>query len=152
MISHACGLTLLLTASDAFLQRVNGAERHAPPAATRRCLFHQCILWCVCVYLRSPLCQSMCCLFQVATQSCLMLSMMLKGVCAQVEKAAKLFKQAGCVQSDIKAALTSHIKHDEIDIPQDEPEEAKKVSSCWPPPLCPPHKCYSTAAQARFLR
>jgi len=52
-----------------------------------------------------------------------------------VEKAAKLFKQAGCVQSDIKAALTSHIKHDEIDIPQDEPEEAKKVSPCSPPPL-----------------
>lgn len=45
----------------------------------------------------------------------------------QVERASKLFKQAGCVQSDIKAALTSHIKHDEIDIPQDEPEEAKKV-------------------------
>ncbi len=44
-----------------------------------------------------------------------------------MEKAAKLFKQAGCVQSDIKAALTSHIKHDEIDIPQDEPEEAKNV-------------------------
>ena len=51
-----------------------------------------------------------------------------------MEKAAKLFKQAGCVQSDIKAALTSHIKHDEIDIPQDEPEEAKKVSSPPPPP------------------
>lgn len=46
-----------------------------------------------------------------------------------VEKAAKLFKQAGCVQSDIKAALTSHIKHDEIDIPQDEPEEAKKEAA-----------------------
>ena len=44
-----------------------------------------------------------------------------------MDRAAKLFKQAGCVQSDIKAALTSHIKHDEIDIPQDEPEEAKKV-------------------------
>ena len=70
-------------------------------------------------------------------------------MCAQVEKAAKLFKQAGCVQSDIKAALTSHIKHDEIDIPQDEPEEAKKVSSCCPLP--PPHACYSTAAQGQIL-
>ena len=45
----------------------------------------------------------------------------------QVNEAAKLFKQAGCVHSDIKAALTSHIKHDEIDIPLDEPQEAKKV-------------------------
>ena len=32
------------------------------------------------------------------------------------------------MSSDIKAALTSHIKHDEIDMPEDEPEEAKKVS------------------------
>lgn len=48
----------------------------------------------------------------------------------QVNKAAKLFRQAGCVQSDIKAALTSHIKRDEIDIPEDEPEQPKKV-----PPL-----------------
>ena len=84
-----------------------------------------------------------------------------------MEKAAKLFKQAGCVQSDIKAALTSHIKHDEIDIPQDEPEEAKKVSSPPPPPfpfpkfpvvvtqlkaLPPPplfqiSNCYSTTAE-----
>ena len=60
---------------------------------------------------------------------------MMPNAFAQVEKAAKLFKQAGCVQSDIKAALTSHIKHDEIDIPQDEPEEAKKVSSPPPPPF-----------------
>lgn len=43
-----------------------------------------------------------------------------------VNKAAKLFRQAGCVQSDIKAALTSHIKRDEIDIPEDEPEQPKK--------------------------
>ena len=69
-------------------------------------------------------------------------------MCAQVEKAAKLFKQAGCVQTDIKAALTSHIKHDEIDIPQDEPEEAKKVSPSPPPP---PHKCYLTAAEVQVL-
>ena len=46
----------------------------------------------------------------------------------QVTKAAKLFRQAGCVSGDIKAALTSHIKHDEIDIPE-EAEEPKKVSS-----------------------
>ena len=47
--------------------------------------------------------------------------------CTQVNKAATLFRQAGCVQSDIKAALTSHIKRDEIDIPEDEPEQPKKV-------------------------
>ena len=69
-----------------------------------------------------------------------------------MEKAAKLFKQAGCVQSDIKAALTSHIKHDEIDIPQDEPEEAKKVSSCPPLPPRSPGTCYSDMhAIAYFL-
>ena len=45
----------------------------------------------------------------------------------QVTKAAKLFRQAGCVAGDIKAALSSHIKHDEIDIPE-EAEEPKKVS------------------------
>ena len=44
-----------------------------------------------------------------------------------MNKAAKLFKQAGCVSSDIKAALTSHIKHAELDIPEDA-EEPKKVS------------------------
>lgn len=45
----------------------------------------------------------------------------------QVNKAAKLFKQAGCVSGDIKAALISHIKHDEIDM-LEEAEEPKKVS------------------------
>ena len=45
----------------------------------------------------------------------------------QVNEAANLFKQAGCVHTDIKAALSSHIKHDEIDIPLDLPTETDKV-------------------------
>jgi hypothetical protein len=83
MISHACGLVLLVTASSAFLQRVNGVQRHAAPPAMRCCSLHQCILWCVCVYLRAPLCHSTCCLFQVAKQSCFMLSMMLRCACVR---------------------------------------------------------------------
>ena len=46
---------------------------------------------------------------------------------SQVSEAANLFKQAGCVHTDIKAALSSHIKHDEIDIPLDLPAETDKV-------------------------
>lgn len=47
----------------------------------------------------------------------------------QVTKAAKLFKQAGCVSGDVKAALTSHIKHGEPDFPE-YTEEPKKVLAC----------------------
>ncbi|KAL3157883.1 hypothetical protein ABBQ32_012294 [Trebouxia sp. C0010 RCD-2024] len=56
-----------------------------------------------------------------------------------VTKAAKLFKQAGCVSGDIKAALTSHIKHEEIDIPQDA-EEPKKEAVKGLPSLAPKKK------------
>lgn len=41
----------------------------------------------------------------------------------QVEKAARLFRQAGCVESDIRSALVSHIKHEELDIPAEEPKK-----------------------------
>jgi len=132
MISHACGLVLLVTASSAFLQHVNGntccsccnALLFASSMHSVVCL---CLSACAIVPLNVlpvPGGKSKLLHAEYDAKVC---------VCAQVEKAAKLFKQAGCVQSDIKAALTSHIKHDEIDIPQDEPEEAKKVSSCSPP-------------------
>lgn len=41
----------------------------------------------------------------------------------QVDKAAKLFRQAGCVESDIRSALVSHLKHEELDIPVEEPQQ-----------------------------